>query len=65
MSPTEIKSLAYDRIQVLISELPEFPNQDELRGLIDAIMGLDYEVSETISGQERHHQAYQRRLEEE
>lgn len=63
MSPTEIKSLAYDRIHVLIAELPEFPNQDELRGLIDAIMGLDYEVSETISGQERQHQAYQRRLE--
>ena len=64
MSPTEIKAKAFDQVVTLVSELPEFPTQLELAELLEMIKGVDYVVSETISGQERNHQAYQRQMEE-
>ena len=64
MSPTEIKAKAFDQVVTLVSELPEFPNREELAEILEKIQGLDYVVSETISGQERDHRAYQRKLEE-
>ncbi len=51
MSPTEIKAEAFDQVITLVSELPEFPNREELAELLEKIQGLDYVVSETISGQ--------------
>jgi hypothetical protein len=65
MSPTEIKAKAYDQIIKLVSELSEFPTLIELSELVALVEGLEYVVSETITGQESQHQAYQRVMEEE
>ena len=64
MSPEAIKAKAFDQVVTLVSELPESPTRAELAELLEQIHGLDYVVSETISGQERSHQAYQRTMEE-
>lgn len=64
MSPEAIKAKAFDQVVTLVSELPESPTRSELAELLEQIHGLDYVVSETISGQERSHQAYQRTMEE-
>ena len=74
MSPTEIKARAFDelvsKIQTIQSDLESNPNLNytdyaaTLNGLFETVAGMDYVVSETISGQERQHQAYQRYLEE-
>ena len=64
MSPSDLKAQAFDQVVTLVNELPEFPTQSELAELLEQIQGLDYVVSETISGQERSHQAYQRNMEE-
>ena len=64
MSPTEIKAKAYDQIIKLVSELSEFPTLIELSEHVALVEGLEYVVSESISGQERQHQAYQRVMEE-
>jgi hypothetical protein len=74
MSPTEIKARAFDelvsRIQEIQTDLESNPNLNytdyaaTLNGLFETVAGLDYVVSETISGQERQHQAYQRAMEE-
>ena len=61
MSPEEIKAKAFDQVVALVSELPEFPNREELAELLEKIQGLDYVVSETISGQMAE---YRKRLEE-
>ena len=61
MSPEEIKAKAFDQVVTLVSELPEFPNREELAELLEKIQGLDYVVSETISGQMAR---YHSRLEE-
>ena len=50
MSPQEIKAKAFDQVVTLVSELPEFPNRSELAELLEKIQGLDYVVTETISG---------------
>ena len=74
MSPTEIKARAFDelvnKIQTIQSDLESNPNLNyadyaaTLNGLFESVAGMDYVVSETISGQERQHQAYQRDMEE-
>jgi hypothetical protein len=74
MSPTEIKARAFDelvnKIQTIQSDLESNPNLNyadyaaTLNGLFESVAGMDYVVSETISGQERQHQAYQRVMEE-
>ena len=64
MSPTDIKAKAYDQIIKLVSELSEFPTLIELSEHVALVEGLEYVVSEAISGQERQHQAYQRVMEE-
>ena len=64
MSPTEIKAKAYDQIIKLVSELSEFPTLIELSELVALVEGLEYVVSESITGQEHQHQAYQRTMEE-
>ena len=70
MSPTEIKARAYDelvsKIQNIQADLESNHSADyadyaaSLNGVFETVSGLDYEVSESISGQEREHQAYQR-----
>jgi hypothetical protein len=74
MSPTEIKARAFDelvsKIQTIQSDLESNPNLNyadyaaTLNGLFESVAGMDYVVSETIAGQERQHQAYQRVMEE-
>lgn len=74
MSPTEIKARAFDelvsKIQTIQTDLESNPNLNytdyaaTLNGLFETVAGMDYVVSETISGQERQHQAYQRVMEE-
>ena len=74
MSPTEIKARAFDelvsKIQTIQTDLESNPNLNytdyaaTLNGLFEIVTGMDYVVSETISGQERQHQAYQRHMEE-
>lgn len=74
MSPTEIKARAYDelvsKIQNIQADLESNHKADyadyaaSLNGVFETVSGLDYEVSESISGQEREHQAYQRLMEE-
>ncbi len=74
MSPTEIKARAYDelvsKIQNIQADLESNHSADyadyaaSLNGVFETVSGLDYEVSESISGQEREHQAYQRLMEE-
>ena len=74
MSPTEIKARAYDelvsKIQNIQADLESNHSTDyadyaaSLNGVFETVSGLDYEVSESISGQEREHQAYQRLMEE-
>jgi len=74
MSPTEIKARAFDelvsKIQTIQSDLESNPNLNytdyaaTLNGLFETVAGMDYVVSETIAGQERQHQAYQRVMEE-
>ena len=74
MSPLEIKARAFDelvsKIQTIQSDLESNYKADyadyaaTLNGLFEIVDGLDYVVSETISGQERQHQAYQRTMEE-
>ena len=61
MSPEDIKAKAFDQVVTLVNELPEFPTRSELAELLEKIQGLDYVVSETISGQMAE---YQKRLEE-
>ena len=71
MSPTEIKAQAYDTLVERITELQNnLENQGNptyadyaatLNGLFETVAGLDYEVSETISGQMAE---YHRRLED-
>jgi len=71
MSPTEIKAQAYDTLVERITELQNnLENQwnptysdyaATLNGLFETVAGLDYEVSETISGQMAE---YRRRLED-
>ena len=61
MSPEEIKAKAFDQVVLLVTELPEFPNREELAELLEKIQGLDYVVTETISGQMAE---YRKRLEE-
>ncbi len=61
MSPSDIKAKAFDQVVTLVSELPEFPTRSELAELLEHIQGLDYVVSETISGQMA---SYHKRLEE-
>ena len=72
MSPTEIKARAFDELVERITELQtNLENQwnptysdyaATLNGLFETVAGLDYEVSETISGQMS---KYYKRLEEE
>ena len=74
MSPLEIKARAFDelvsKIQTIQTDLESNPNLNytdyaaTLNGLFEIVTGMDYVVSETISGQERQHQAYQRTMEE-
>ena len=74
MSPLEIKARAFDelvsKIQTIQTDLESNPNLNytdyaaTLNGLFETVTGMDYVVSETISGQERQHQAYQRTMEE-
>ena len=74
MSPTEIKARAFDelvsKIQTIQTDLESNPNLNytdyaaTLNGLFETVAGMDYVVSETIAGQERQHQAYQRVMEE-
>ena len=71
MSPTEIKAQAYDTLVERITELQNnLENQwnptysdyaATLNGLFETVAGLDYEISETISGQMAE---YNRRLED-
>ena len=71
MSPTEIKAQAYDTLVERITELQNnLESQSNLtysdyaatlNGLFETVAGLDYEVSETISGQMAE---YRRRLED-
>ena len=61
MSPTEIKAQAYDNLIERITELQTtLESQSDLtyadyaatlNGLFETVAGIDYEVSETISGQ--------------
>ena len=74
MSPTDIKARAFDelvsKIQNIQTDLESNHKADyadyaaTLNGLFETVAGMDYVVSETISGQERQHQAYQRYMEE-
>ena len=74
MSPIEIKAKAFDSLVEQITELQTtLESQSDLtysdyaatlNGLFETVAGMDYVVSETISGQERQHQAYQRVMEE-
>ena len=74
MSPTDIKARAFDelvsKIQNIQTDLESNHKADyadyaaTLNGLFETVAGMDYVVSETIAGQERQHQAYQRYLEE-
>ena len=74
MSPTEIKARAFDelvsKIQNIQTDLESNHKADyadyaaTLNGLFETVAGMDYVVSETIAGQERQHQAYQRVMEE-
>ena len=74
MSPSDIKARAFDelvsKIQNIQTDLESNFKADyadyaaTLNGVFEAVNGLDYVVSETISGQERSHQAYQRTMEE-
>ena len=74
MSPLEIKARAFDElvknIQNIQTDLESNVKADyldytaSLNGVFDTVAELDYVVSETISGQERNHQAYQREMEE-
>ena len=74
MSPADIKARAFDE---LVSKIQNIQTDLEsnfkanyadyaaaLNGVFETVNGLDYVVSETISGQERQHQAYQRQMEE-
>ena len=71
MSPTEIKARAFDELVERITGLqndleskwnPTYSDYAAtLNGLFDTVAGLDYEVSETISGQMAE---YHRRLED-
>ena len=71
MSPTEIKAQAYDTLVERITELQNnLESQSNLtysdyaatlNGLFETVASLDYEVSETISGQMAE---YHRRLED-
>ena len=71
MSPTEIKAQAYDTLVERITELQNnLESQSNLtysdyaatlNGLFETVAGLDYEVSETISGQMAE---YRKRLED-
>ena len=71
MSPTEIKARAYDTLVERITELQNnLESQSNLtysdyaatlNGLFETVAGLDYEVSETISGQMAE---YRKRLED-
>ena len=74
MSPADIKARAFDE---LVSKIQNIQTDLEsnfkavhadysaaLNGVFETVNGLDYVVSETISGQERQHQAYQREMEE-
>ena len=71
MSPSDIKARAFDelvsKIQNIQTDLESNFKADyaaTLNGVFETVNGLDYVVSETISGQERSHQAYQRTMEE-
>ncbi len=74
MSPLEIKARAFDElvknIQNIQTDLESNVKANyldytaSLNGVFDTVAELDYVVSETISGQERNHQAYQREMEE-
>lgn len=64
MSPTEIKAKAYDQIIKLVFDLPKYPTFLELSEYVALVEGLEYVVSESISGQECRHQTYQRQMEE-
>ncbi len=71
MSPTEIKAQAFDelasKIQTIQTNLESNPKADyadyaaTLNGLFETVAGIDYVVSETISGQMAQ---YRSRLEE-
>ena len=74
MSPADIKARAFDE---LVSKIQNLQTDLEsnfkanytdyaatLNGLFETVNAMDYVVSETISGQERQHQAYQRKMEE-
>ena len=56
--------------QTIQADLESNPNLNytdyaaTLNGLFETVAGMDYVVSETIAGQERQHQAYQRVMEE-
>lgn len=62
MSPTEIKARAFDTLVERITELqttlesqPNLTYSDyaaTLNGLFETVAGIDYVVSETISGQD-------------
>jgi len=71
MNPTEIKAQAFDelvsRIQTIKSDLETNPKVNyadyaaTLNGLFETVTGIDYVVSETISGQMAE---YHKRLED-
>ncbi len=74
MSPAEIKARAFDelvsKIQNIQTDLESNHNADyldyaaSLNSVFETVASLDYVVSESISGQEREHHAYQRAMEE-
>lgn len=74
MSPLEIKAKAFDELVKNIQNIQTDLESNfkanyldytaSLNGVFDTVAELDYVVSETISGQERQHQAYQRKMEE-
>ncbi len=74
MSPLEIKARAFDELVKNIQNIQTDLESNfkanyldytaSLNGVFDTVAELDYAASETISGQERNHQAYQREMEE-